>query len=204
MKMYRLECPACGACVEIEPERESCFCSHCGRKIFLEDNTKRVEITKNINYHKTITDEARIRDVEFRERVYDKETAKEKEREKQKRKLNLITALGVILLVSAFLAVSAGFFYSEEKKSDQEEAKLQEILEEVMQEIDEGDYNTARIKAETLYYTSNWSSEIEEKWDATRKEIIKQIDAAEKSEQKTKTVDKSQNIGGGKWWNPFD
>ena len=42
------------------------------------------------------------------------------------------------------------------------------------------DFAEAYVKANSLYWDDSWTSKGEEKWDATRKEIIKQIEEAEK------------------------
>ena len=64
-----------------------------------------------------------------------------------------------------------------------------------MQDIEDGNFNEAYIKAEKIRYTENWSNEIENKWDATRKEIIEQIEKAEEANEEER---------GNTWWNPFD
>lgn len=38
-----------------------------------------------------------------------------------------------------------------------------------MIDIDNEDFDTAYIKAQSIKYTANWSSDIEDKWDNTRK-----------------------------------
>ena len=53
MRVYQIKCPACGGNIEIDENRDSCFCSYCGTKVHVDDGTHRVEITKNINDHKT-------------------------------------------------------------------------------------------------------------------------------------------------------
>lgn len=209
MKMYLLDCPACGAQVEIEHERKSCFCTHCGRKIYLDDGTKRVEITKDIKYHKTYTDEAKIKEIESRERIYEKELAKDKAFVKQKNKQGIITTVCVVVGIIFVISLFGLLIGSQKKASDEEEMELQRTIEEILQDIEKSEYDVARIKAESLYYTSNWSDEIEDKWDSIRKELLKQIDEAEKaSEAASDDIDqvsnKDEETGGGKWWNPFD
>jgi len=63
--------------------------------------------------------------------------------------------------------------YFESKSQEQE---LQNIVNEIYIDINVGNYESALIKAKSLHYTANWSSEIEEKWDDTRKAIIKIIE----------------------------
>lgn len=211
MKMYQLNCPACGATVEIEQDRKSCYCSYCGNKIYIDDGVKRVEITKNINYHKTYTDEARIIESQVQERMRDKKYAADKEKwerkEISKSKAKLRSFLAVAICVVAYLLVFVGYFGSEKRESEEQEKELQAIVQEVIEDIKNEDFESAHIKAESIYYTAGWSSEIEKKWNATRKELIKQIESAEKEAEKAaKEIEKEQKKSEdkGKWWNPFD
>ena len=100
MKMYQLNCPACGATVEIEPNRKTMFCSYCGCQIYVDDGIKRVEITKNINYHKTYTDEAKIREHERKEKIQLKQMEYE-EREKKRNDKTAFACIGILFLISA-------------------------------------------------------------------------------------------------------
>ncbi len=192
MKMYQLKCPACGASVEVEKGRESCFCSYCGTKVYVDDEVHRVEITKNINYHKTYTDEAKIRKIESEEQMQERRYAEAREERKSKK----WSALGIVLLVLVAVVACAALFGGIKVSSDRQEQELQELVDEIMIDIENGDFEQAYVKAEKIRYTADWSSEIEDKWDATRKEIIKQIEKAEKAANKDES--------GGTWWNPFD
>lgn len=196
MKAYQIKCPACGAAISFENERKNGFCSYCGQQIHLDDEVERTENTTNINYHYTYTNEAKVKEIEAKERIEDKKHAFIEKMENKKQRKALVTAVGVIAVVIAYMLLFGGFFNSGKKASDKQEAELQLIVEEVLQDIEEGNYSEAYIKAESIYYTENWSSDIEEKWDSTRKELIKQIKEAEKENAKEEKK--------GKWWNPFD
>lgn len=191
MKMYQLKCPACGGTIEIERNRDSCFCSYCGTKVYVDDETHKVEITKNINYHKTYTDEAAIRKIESDERIQEQKIVAEREKRKSER----WSVLGTILIMLACVIGLFVWFNGKKDASDRQEQELQAIVDEIMQDIEDGNFNEAYIKAEKIRYTENWSSEIEDKWDATQKEIIKQIEKAEEA---------NEEESGSKWWNPFD
>lgn len=54
------------------------------------------------------------------------------------------------------------------------------MVEEIQDDIDDGVFDEAYIKAQSIKYTADWSSEIEDKWDNIRKEVIDQIIEAEK------------------------
>lgn len=196
MKMYQLKCPACGGTIEIEGNRDSCFCSYCGAKVYVEDEALRVEITKNINYHKTYTNEAKIRKIKSDEQMQKLKYAAEREERKSKKWSTFGTVLIVLACVIGYFTLFNGYFNSEKEASDLQEQELQAIVDEVIQDIEDGNFSEAYIKAEKIRYTEGWSSEIEDKWDATRKEIIEQIEKAEKEANKENSK--------GIWWNPFN
>ena len=122
MKMYQLNCPACGATVEIEQDRKSMFCSYCGSKIYLDDGVKRVEITKNINYHQTYTDEAKIREHERKEKIQLKQLEYE-EREKKRNDRVVFICIGILFLVAA-ICFGISRFYEEVGKADVNELQV--------------------------------------------------------------------------------
>lgn len=61
MKVYSIKCPECGANLNIEEGRETCYCSYCGTRACLDD-----EIIKS---HIRVTDDARIREAEANEKI---------------------------------------------------------------------------------------------------------------------------------------
>ena len=60
------------------------------------------------------------------------------------------------------------------------------------------------VKANSLYWDDSWTSEGEDKWDATRKEIIKQIEEAEKNATGSTTnssdEDEDDDVGFWDWF----
>lgn len=122
MKLYQLKCPTCGATVEIEQDRKIMFCSYCGSKIYLDDGIKRVEITKNINYHQTYTDEAKIREHERKEKIQLKQLEYE-EREKKRNDRAVFICIGILFLI-AVLCFGISRFYEEVGKLDANEVQV--------------------------------------------------------------------------------
>lgn len=122
MKMYQLNCPACGATVESEQERKTIFCKYCGCQIHIYDGVKRVEITKNINYHKIYTDEAKIRENERKEKIQIKQLEFE-EREKKRNDRTVLICIGILFLMS-FVCLGIGFLMEELNKPDEDEVKV--------------------------------------------------------------------------------
>lgn len=57
------------------------------------------------------------------------------------------------------------------------------------------------MRANSLYWDDSWTSEGEDKWDATREEIIKQIEEAEKKAtgSTTNSSAEDEDDGSGFW-----
>lgn len=66
MKLRVLKCPECGANLEVEEGRTSCYCQYCGCKIVFDDEkremtiNKNIQVTKNISHSKRYINEADI------------------------------------------------------------------------------------------------------------------------------------------------
>lgn len=167
MKLHVLKCPECNANIEIEEDHSFCYCQYCGCKILVDDEV--TTINKNININ--------------RNSIYTKRYINEAEIIKEKSKAKG-DKLVVILIVAMFL-FSFGYFAMLKYSSYSEEKKLESIAEEVILDIKEGNYDDAYIKANTLHYTSGWSSDIEKKWDETRESLFEQIEKAKKEKDKS-------------------
>lgn len=179
MKVHTLKCTNCAAALEIEDGVDTFFCRYCGYKMIL------VEISEA-----SIRAKVRLKEIEHRERIKDKQYEHErykidkdeinKKKENRRNFITSVVGISVLFLLLTFL-----FGYGK-MESISEEKHLEAIVDEIMDDIDNGDYDEAYIKANSLYYTSNWSTEIEEKWDETRKALLKQIKKAEKANSKSK------------------
>ena len=79
---------------------------------------------------------------------------------------------------------------------------MQSIVDQIMIDIENEDFAEAYVKANSLYWDDSWTSEGEEKWDAIRKEVIKQIEEAEK--KATGTTSSSTDDDSGGFWDWFN
>ena len=80
-------CPQCHATIDAPVDKDSCFCTYCGTKILINNDSVK---TININQH--ITDEARI-----------EEAKTKRDRDKQ----GMIMVLGVmVMIIIMFLIVA--------------------------------------------------------------------------------------------------
>ena len=64
MNIKTIECPYCGASIEVDIQgRDSVFCNYCGKQMALKDEnsiTKNININKDIKIHKRYTDDADV------------------------------------------------------------------------------------------------------------------------------------------------
>lgn len=182
MKLVTLKCPNCGADIEIENGIDTFYCKYCGYKIILDGQSDAA-----------INAKVRLKEVESNERIkkekLDFKREKDKERNKFIKKFFIGWGICILFLVLLFSIMA----FLENKSVNAQEKKLQAIVDEIMIDIDNGDFDEARVKANSLYWDSSWTSEPKKKWDQTRKEILKQIDKAEKDAEKE--AKKSEKTG---------
>ena len=185
MKLVTLRCPNCGASLEIDNGIDTFFCMHCGHKIVL-DNQSRAAIEAKV----------KIKGMEHEERLVDKRHQQERYKmefaSKEESKSNKYFWIGM-LVFALILAIGGLIGRNSAVKLEQ---KLQSTVNEIMIDIASGNYASAYVKANSLYWDSEWTSDGEEKWNATRKTIIKQIQKAEKAETGTITYEDSE----GNWF----
>lgn len=99
MKLIKMECPYCGASLEIPEGEKTAKCSYCG---------KTIEVTPDNENVITIKDEAKLKEAELKEKQYQDEKAEKERNEKKAFKRSktgkLIIALIVIALLGALVA----------------------------------------------------------------------------------------------------
>ena len=170
MELKSLFCPNCGASLEVEDGLDTFFCKYCGYKILLQGQSKAAYDAK-----------VRVKHMEHKERLQDKRDAQERYRMEFKQKderRTLAIVFGILGAIIAMCLIISAVGNAGAKKQDRE---LQAIVDQIMIDIENEDFAAAYVKANSLYWDDSWTSEGEDKWDATRKEIIKQIEEAEKA-----------------------
>ena len=193
MELKSLFCPNCGASLEVEDGLDTFFCKYCGYKILLQGQSKAAYDAK-----------VRVKHMEHKERLQDKRDAQERYRMEFKQKderRTLASVFGILGAIIAMCLIISAVGNAGAKKQDRE---LQAIVDQIMIDIENEDFAAAYVKANSLYWDDSWTSEGEDKWDATRKEIIKQIEEAEK--KATGSITNSSNEDeddGGSFWDWF-
>ena len=193
MELKSLFCPNCGASLEVEDGLDTFFCKYCGYKILLQGQSKAAYDAK-----------VRVKHMEHKERLQDKRDAQERYRMEFKQKderRTLAIVFGILGAIIAMCLIISAVGNAGAKKQDRE---LQAIVDQIMIDIENEDFAAAYVKANSLYWDDSCTSEGEDKWDATRKEIIKQIEEAEK--KATGSITNSSNEDeddGGSFWDWF-
>lgn len=179
MKLHTLKCINCGSPLEIEDGIDTFYCKSCGHKIILGELSE-ASINAKVQMKK-MEHQERMRDRQYEQQSYnfDKKVQYKNNESRQK------TIIGVIG-ISAFFLLFMGIFGVAYIGSVMEERKLEAKVNEIMIDINNGDYNEAYIKANSLHYTSDWSREIKRKWNDTRKALLKKIKQAEKQSSNNK------------------
>lgn len=160
MKLHKLNCPNCNGVLNMKVDnRDFVFCPYCGQKFFMDDEKKEYTYNYNVNInktHRTIDDADVIR-------------ATTEAREKRN---GWIFPLG--MFVGLFIIIGVVFLFGE-LSAKREETRLQKLVTEIMIDIENEQYDLAEVKANQLYWNNDWTSEPEEKWDATRETILEKI-----------------------------
>lgn len=190
MELKSLFCPNCGASLEVEDGLDTFFCKYCGYKILLQGQSKAAYDAK-----------VRVKHMEHKERLQEKRDAQERYRMEFKQKderRTLAIAFGILGAIIALCLIISTVGNAGAKKQEQE---LQAIVDQIMIDIENKDFAAAYVKANSLYWDDSWTSEGEDKWDATRKEIIKQIEEAEKKAtgSTTNSPEEDEDDSGGFW-----
>lgn len=190
MELKSLFCPNCGASLEVEDGLDTFFCKYCGYKILLQGQSKAAYDAK-----------VRVKHMEHKERLQEMRDAQERYRMEFKQKderRTLAIVFGIFGAIIALCLITSAVGNAGAKKQEQE---LQAIVDQIMIDIENEDFAAAYVKANSLYWDDSWTSEGEDKWDATRKEIIKQIEEAEKKAtgSTTNSSDEDEDDGGGFW-----
>ena len=194
MELKSLFCPNCGASLKVEDGLDTFFCKYCGYKILLQGQSKAAYDAK-----------VRVKHMEHKERLQEKRNAQERYRMEFKQKderRTLAIVFGIFGAIIALCLIISAIGNASAKKQEQE---LQAIVDQIMIDIENKDFAAAYVKANSLYWDDSWTSEGEDKWDAIRKEIIKQIEEAEKknTDSTTNSSNGDKDDSGG-FWDWFD
>lgn len=170
MKIRELKCPNCDADLKIEDGVDTFYCEYCGSKIVLEGQSE-----------SSVEAKLRIRELEYQERIKELEQERYRlnmEAEKHKSKTALkgkkaaFILTGIVVIVALIMIPKAAAWINHKN----EIKKLEASVDEIQQEIKAGEYDSALIKTNMLYYDSGWSEEAEKHWNDTRTYLVDVIE----------------------------
>lgn len=178
MDFKTLKCPHCGATLDCEDSLETFYCKYCGQKVILSGQSSDI-INAKVKL-KGIELLGELRDKHYQAKENSR-AEREKEREQSRKQ-----SMWAMLLLAGLLIFCLVSVESRAKNIEKEVAKMDSSLQasvvEILDDIEQGSYAAARIKAGNLYFTvtgSNRCDELTKKWDNTRNEILAIIDAEE-------------------------
>lgn len=174
-KLIKLKCTSCGANLSTEEKREFLFCEYCGTKLILDNENEYIyRHIDDADIKRAETERiVKLKKLELAEKKYEEN----KKEFKKKLLKGFLIAFGYLLV---FYLICVLPYSIMEKQSIQQEEELQQLVDEIMIDVENKRFDDAYIKAQSIKYTENWSSEIEEKWDNTRKKVIDHIIKKEK------------------------
>ena len=169
MELKTLSCPNCHANLEVEDGIDTFFCKYCGHKILLQGQGVAAYVAK-----------VQVKKMEHKEHLQDKKDAQERyrmESEQKEKKHGMAVGLAMFAALFAMMFIFGFVLSASEKKQEQE---LQAVVDQIMVDIENEDFASAYIKANSLYWDDSREKEETTKWDAIREATIKQIEEAEK------------------------
>ncbi len=109
MELKSLNCPNCGAVVQIPDGVDRFFCTYCGSQIQIDDGKITIDLNANIKLDHQYSDLARLKELELLEKQREKEREEAAQRfnREKKKKRNWIITTALTLLIGG---ISAGLF----------------------------------------------------------------------------------------------
>lgn len=190
MELHTLKCPNCDGSLEIEDGIDTFFCKYCGQKIILEgqsSETIKAKVKVKGFQHIENLQKTHLQHRESIQKSKDdlakyKIDAKTKE---DKRNYMFLVFLFGLLVLMAFLP--SAVFSGDKRKHNAREKELQKIESQVVEYINQGDYDTALVYANQLRMDDGYSSSSTDAWNKKREEYLSIINT--KKNANAKAVD---------------
>ena len=202
MRAQEQKCPYCGA--RLVPERglSTFFCQYCGGRIQVDDSDKRNIELRKMEHEETIRQLENAHDsrtMDHIERVQAAANSQERYRMRNKNRggfgkgcltvilalivgFVVLTIIGIVLSNRGLRSIDSDDLSDAEKlaRHYKEVERLTGIEQEVLADIEKGDYNHALAKANTIHYTLPEYMGIGvygslRQWENRREEIVRSI-----------------------------
>ena len=175
--MLQLRCPNCDAFMEVEDNLELCYCKYCGTRILLDGQSEAVVKAKTrLKMADRISDTA----VKLQSKRYEQKRIKMEYEAEEDRRSNKLIIFFFVLALLFFVGMGLLFHFeikSEKETASNEQIRLETLLNEILQDIEKGEYDLALIKSSGLRYSVGpYSNEYEAQWEETRRTIVSMIE----------------------------
>lgn len=178
MEFISLKCPNCGGSLEIEDGIDTFFCKYCGQKLVLEGQSKetisaKVKV-KEFQHHENL----QKTQLQHRENLQKSKDDLAKYRidaksAEDKRSYIMVACIFIgMLVLLLIISLSSLIPSSSERKHNAREKELKEIEDQVIEYIDEGDYDLALVYANKLIMDDGYSRNSTNSWNKKREEYI--------------------------------
>lgn len=190
MKIVSLMCPNCNGTLDVRGDGlDVITCDHCGSRLMVEKMNRRILGTKI--YLRELEHDERMQDkaYEFAEKQLNYKLKKRGLKILENESKNIIGVVVWIIGTLILLVIPLLLFLPSKCSHDSKIAKLEQIEDEVIEAINNEDYDVARAKTNQLRLDDGYSSEATKAWDEKREEYIK-------------IINQKENGDDGDWW-PF-
>lgn len=170
-------CPSCGGTIEVENNLDTFYCKYCGHKILLDGQSDTL-----------ISAKVRMKELDYQERA-DKEYYKFEEKERKRAFIFKLSEgpFGALIYFGLLFLVIFVFYSIAVIPENKEKKRLQKIVKEVNDLIDDRNYEEALRKANTIEYTESGDSSKKE-WAKIRKSLIERIEDTQEADFKANSI----------------
>lgn len=171
MIIQSAKCPECGARVDVKDGLSTVKCNHCGSLLVVDGQSKTLVKAK-----------IRIREMEqeterLKMLLADEKDKRDSDRDEKIKTMKLRFRFQLILIAIVVL-IFAGLLIGQSLQTN----KLDKMVIEIQQDIDDGRYNEAEVKIQSLKSESDITEMY--KWWKIRRALTKQLKEAKKADSK--------------------
>ena len=188
-------CTQCGATLRVNPSQEAAICEYCGTPFVVDNAIKQYNVQNariqagKVEVHKKGAVEAALDYAKERQSVRDekrreRERVQKEEEKKRRERLKKTWPIWALVIVF-FISLPFIMMMRAENRERQEEASLQQLVEQIQADMVSGNYDEALVKANQIRFTSSYG-ETRRKWNSVRDTLITQIKDSIKAEEAAK------------------
>lgn len=169
MKLLQMKCPNCNADLQIDDGLESFFCQYCGTKIILEGQSDAAIRAKA--KLKALDKVGEMQKTHHQHRMERKEQQAAIRASEERRALLVGGVCFLVCILICVLMLAYGRI-----SNTKENTRLEVIYSDIQTDMVNGDYDSALMKANTLYFSAD-DKDLKSQWDQTREALVELIES---------------------------